>query len=346
MTRISVVVPVYNAPDEYVATCVEALVQQECRGLSYEVILVDDGSSDRALAPQLRRLGLAHHESLVCIETTHAGPAVARNVGIEAAQGELVAFTDVDCVPRRDWLARCAQAFLDPDIDAAGGLTVSYSVDSAVERYSDHFGSLRLPLVRDDVRLLIACNSCWRTSTLRSLGGFHQAYRGYARAGFVFKGFEDFELSVRAARQGCRVVSVEDAIVAHRHRRHVYGRMQQFASYGAGYAAFLQICPEAPRGLTRYEISDPVPMWGALRSVVRETALLPIRPFRREYDGLAAVSRVAYPMFDYLQRLAFHAAYCRASRRLMARADQPATRGTGSPFTMPAHGETPTRLAE
>jgi glycosyltransferase involved in cell wall biosynthesis len=321
VTRVSVIVPVYNAPDDYVTTCVEALLRQDFPRESYEVVLVDDGSRKRPLKAQLKRLGLAHHRSLTFIETTHAGPAVARSIGLHAAQGELIAFTDIDCVPRTNWLARYADAFSDRPIDAAGGLTLSYAVDTWVEKYCDYFGSLRVPLVRGDVRLLIACNACWRASTLHSLGGFHHNYLAAANAGLTFKGFEDFELSVRAARQGCRIELVGDAIVAHRHRRGVYGRFKQFSSYGSGYAAFQRLCPDGPNGLTRYGIGTTAPFLDAARSMVRCVAELPARPFAREYDGLPPARRVAYPLLDELQRVAFYIGFCRAERRLRAIGD-------------------------
>ena len=111
VTDVSVIVPVYNAPDEYVATCVEGLLRQECRRFSYEIILVDDGSRDEPLAQQLWRLGLADRRAVTCVTTTHGGPAVARSIGIEAARGNLIALTDIDCVPRADWLARYVEAF-------------------------------------------------------------------------------------------------------------------------------------------------------------------------------------------------------------------------------------------
>jgi glycosyltransferase involved in cell wall biosynthesis len=105
VTEISVIIPARNAA-EGIGRTVEAAVAQSLEA-EHEVIVVDDGSSD-GTAEIAERAGarvLRNHEPL--------GPADARNAGVAAARGRLLAFTDSDCVPQQGWLAAGAAALED-----------------------------------------------------------------------------------------------------------------------------------------------------------------------------------------------------------------------------------------
>lgn len=88
---VSTVVPVYNG-ERYLATALDSIFQQDYRPL--EVIVVDDGSTDRSAEIAQSYQGLSY------IYQSNAGVAVARNTGIAAARGEFIAFLDQD-----DWWA-------------------------------------------------------------------------------------------------------------------------------------------------------------------------------------------------------------------------------------------------
>jgi len=114
--KFSVVIPTYNRKD-ILRHCIEAATKQDYP--DYEVIVADDGSTDgteemvRREFPQVRYIR----------QEVNRGPAAARNRGIQAATGDFVAFTDDDCVPPPDWLARLAQGFIDyPQAAAVGGI--------------------------------------------------------------------------------------------------------------------------------------------------------------------------------------------------------------------------------
>jgi len=101
--RISCIVPVHNGErflDEALATIFAQTLAP------YEVIVVDDGSTDATAAVAAR-----HGEAIRYLHQSNAGPAAARNLGIAAAQGELVAFLDADDLWHRDKLARQSARF-------------------------------------------------------------------------------------------------------------------------------------------------------------------------------------------------------------------------------------------
>src|SRR5919204_417942 len=105
--RASVVVPTFRRP-ESLSRCLAALCAQAFDPTAYEVIVADDAASDEARrvvtcwAERAAARGLA----LRYVPVTGAhGPAAARNAGWRAARGQIIAFTDDDCLPAPDWLA-------------------------------------------------------------------------------------------------------------------------------------------------------------------------------------------------------------------------------------------------
>jgi glycosyltransferase involved in cell wall biosynthesis len=109
-TYVSVIVPARDA-EPTLDRLIEALREQDC-DVSFEVVVVDDGSRDatRVLAgrhaPFVRLVPLPESR----------GPGAARNAGVAVAKGEVLAFTDADCVPTRRWLARGLAALSGTDM--------------------------------------------------------------------------------------------------------------------------------------------------------------------------------------------------------------------------------------
>lgn len=108
---ISVVIPAYNE-EQYLPTCLHALERQTFPASQFEVIVVDNASTD-ATAAVARHLG-ARVTTEPC-----KGVSRARQAGFEAARGPIIASTDADTQVPPDWLARIAAHFQDP---ALGGV--------------------------------------------------------------------------------------------------------------------------------------------------------------------------------------------------------------------------------
>ena len=94
--NISIIVPVYNTSN-YVERCMTALLEQDYPRDHYEIIAVDNGSSDDS------RQRLSRYPVLV-IDEPRRGSYAARNAGVRASSGRLLAFTDSDCAPCKGWL--------------------------------------------------------------------------------------------------------------------------------------------------------------------------------------------------------------------------------------------------
>ena len=122
--RISVVVCSYNG-ESTIGRCLEELGRLDYP--DYEVIVVDDGSTDRTAA-------IAAEFDVRLIRTENRGLSAARNTGIEAATGEIVAFTDDDAWPDRDWLRYLAHAFSSTDHAGIGGPNLAPATTPASSR--------------------------------------------------------------------------------------------------------------------------------------------------------------------------------------------------------------------
>src|SRR5579862_2632146 len=103
----SVVVPFYNA-ERTIEKCIHALMAQSYPADRYEILMVDNNSTDTS-ANIVRSYPAVHY-----LKEGKQGSYAARNNGIAAAKGTVVAFTDPDCVPREDWLEQIMRAMQVP----------------------------------------------------------------------------------------------------------------------------------------------------------------------------------------------------------------------------------------
>ncbi len=119
---ISVIVPFYNE-EGYLERCAQALLAQDYPKERYEVIMVDNNSSDGS-AEIVRR-----YPGIKLLSEGLQGDFAARNRGLAAAKGNLLAFTDSNCAPEKDWLRGIAAAMLDPSLGIVLG-RVQFACDS------------------------------------------------------------------------------------------------------------------------------------------------------------------------------------------------------------------------
>src|SRR5689334_17038360 len=98
MPPVSIVIPVRNE-SRRIGRCLDALRDQSFPASQYEIIVVDDGSDDDSAA-------VAAGRGAHVIRQGKKGAAAARNRGIQEAQGDVILFTDADCVADREWVER------------------------------------------------------------------------------------------------------------------------------------------------------------------------------------------------------------------------------------------------
>lgn len=163
-------------------------------------------------------------EVLVIEDSEGAGPSTARNRGLAAARGEVVAFTDDDCEPAPEWLRTLAEAWLAAPERGYGGtvqnaLEHDVAADVAQRVINAGYAHLNRP---GDARFLSSNNLLLPTEALREVGGFEESLRTA----------EDRDLCDRWRLSGRRLDHVPAAIVRHRH----LGGVREFWRQHVGYA--------------------------------------------------------------------------------------------------------------
>jgi glycosyltransferase involved in cell wall biosynthesis len=227
-TQVSVVIPVYNGARTIPRT-IKCLLNQTYR--PYEIIIVDDGSTDGTA--QALEIYAGH---VIYIFQPNRGPAAARNTGIKAARGNLIAFTDSDCLPDEGWLLNLVAEFDSPLVAGVGGLVKSAD-DSCIGQYIDEAGFLN-PQSKNtnEVPYLITANACFRRAALLEAGLFDERFRK--------PGGEEPELCLRLSKLGYYFRTAQKALVFHHHRQTVVRLLKTMANYGEGAFIFGQLAPE------------------------------------------------------------------------------------------------------
>ncbi len=201
----SVIIPTYNRRRALEQT-VQCVFHQHYPRQCYELIVVDDGSTDGTV-DYLRQL--AREDKLRFISQRNAGPAAARNNGARIARGKILAFTDDDCQPEPGWLAALAASYNCVHIQNC------VAVGGPVRNLLNDHWLYQLAAVQEQHRsndvespeFLDTANASYLRTVFFELGGFRQF--------LTFPGGEDTDLSLRCVMAGYTLHSTPCAIVWH-----------------------------------------------------------------------------------------------------------------------------------
>ncbi len=114
LIRISVIIPVFNA-GRYLEQVIESLELQDYDRDRFEIIMVDNNSTDDSTTI------IGRHPAIKLLQEPTQGSYAARNLGINSSVGEIIAFTDSDCIPNKDWLSKIEIAMRNPSTGIALG---------------------------------------------------------------------------------------------------------------------------------------------------------------------------------------------------------------------------------
>lgn len=185
--KFSIIIPAYNEAT-LLPLCLESIEEQDFKG-GYEVIVVDNGSTDRTA-----KIAKAY-DARVISETERQGPVFARIAGFKVAKGEILVSTDADCIVPPDWLSRIAK-----DLRSAkfAGLIAGFEYTNA-NNLSKKFARWLLPLALFLDRLtgghFSGANFAVRREAYMDVGGFSP----------TFTTFEDVDLSNRLRATGYKL---------------------------------------------------------------------------------------------------------------------------------------------
>lgn len=257
---VSVVIPTRNRPASALET-LRSVLRSRYPSDRFEVIVVDNGSGEdeRVSLPEAESSGAGRVRLL---QEEAPGGSNARNAGLHAAEGEIVAFTDDDVLVDRDWLASLVRAFdRDERVGGAAGLTVARELETPAQVWYEGFASAErgfeqrvldrrdpppdrplFPFTIGD--LGSGENFAFRRELLVELGGFDPAL-GTATATL---GGEDVEAMFRVLLADRQVIYEPEAIVRHAHPREFEQFERRVWGYGVGLTACLgKVLSEHPR---------------------------------------------------------------------------------------------------
>jgi GT2 family glycosyltransferase len=234
--RISVVVCTFNG-SATLAECLDGLTRLDYP--DYEVIVVDDGSTDASAE-------IAADRGVQVIRTENRGLSAARNSGLLAATGEIVAYIDDDAWPDPAWLKYLALGLRDGDHVGVGGPNLPVPDDGPVaEAVANAPGGPVHVLLTDTVAEHIpGCNMAFRREWLLAIGGFDAQFRV---AG------DDVDVCWRLQERGWTLGFHPAAMVWHHRRASLRGFWRQQRGYGRAEALLERKWPEkynAPGHLT------------------------------------------------------------------------------------------------
>ena len=220
---VSVIVCAYDA-ERTLRECLDSL--KRIRYPDFEVIVVDDGSSDgtRAIAEAFPEFRLISHEN--------RGLSAARNDGIRAARGQVVAFTDADCAVDPDWLTFLVHRLLSGDFAGVGGPNLPPPEDAWVAQVVALApgGPTHVLLSDWEAEHVPGCNMAFWRRHLEEAGLFDPVFR---TAG------DDVDICWRLQDAGHVIAFAASALVWHRRRHTVRACLAQQAGYGRAEALLL-----------------------------------------------------------------------------------------------------------
>ncbi|WP_246066450.1 glycosyltransferase [Halorubrum cibi] len=281
---VSVVVPVYNDPTGIEAT-LESLRRQSSPADRYEVIVVDNGSTD-GTREVVREYLEAFDGLRLLVEDEVQGSYAARNEGISAATGTVIAFVDADMIVDPGWIDDVARRMARTDAEylACDVRLFTPGDEGAVARYN-RLNDLHVERFLDELSFAPTCCLVVRRTLLEELGAFDSRLRSGG----------DLEFGNRVAASGRRLLYAPDVVMYHPTRTEI--------------GALLRKARRVGRGKTQLRRYYPDRYGSPLRSALNPAAFLPPRPSFarrsiRDWESLSLRRKCVFLALSYLTSLA------------------------------------------
>ena len=200
--------------------CCEALLTIDYP--AYEVIVVDDGSTDGTG-------DIAEQFGFRVIRSINQGLSAARNLGLKAATGDIVAYIDDDAYPDPHWLTYLASTFATGDYVGVGGPNIVPAEDGLIAQgvANSPGGPIHVLLTDREAEHIPGCNMAFRRNALLAVGGFDPQFR---TAG------DDVDICWRLQDKGWRLGFSPSAVVWHHRRSSITAYWVQQRGYGRAEA--------------------------------------------------------------------------------------------------------------
>jgi glycosyltransferase involved in cell wall biosynthesis len=268
---ISVVVPTRDRADRLQRTLASLRDMATPAALQWEIVVVDNGSRDGtrdvvATFARTARIPVRH------VVESRRGLSWARNAGVRAAQGDVIAFTDDDCLVDGQWLGRIDAEFrADPSLSVVGGRVELHDARDRLVAVRRHRERVDVQRFQDIVAFMIGCNLACRRRLFAEIGYFDVRFG----AGATIPSAEDWDFLYRSHKAGARIVFAPDVLVFHDHGRRTDAEIEPVRrGYAIGrWAFYCKYLGQFDRTIARVAAHD---LWRLLDDLVhhREVATL------------------------------------------------------------------------
>jgi glycosyltransferase involved in cell wall biosynthesis len=276
---ISVIIPVLNC-QRTIGRCLEAILAQDYPHEHYEIILVDNGSTDQSISI------MKEYPVKILNEHRAHNSYMARNTGIRNASGEIIVFLDADCVPGKRWLENLMTPFVDEEIGCVAGEVLNSPSTNLIQgfySYVDFLGQEHK--VSNGIRALGAGNIAFRREIFDQIGLYDENFR--------WGGDNDFGLRLQK-ETSYRIFFSREAIVEHFHRYSLKGYFKQAFTYGLGKGRFRIKHSNPPFKKYKSLWTNIVVLMRYILGII----LLPYRSIKVWQSGRTALESIAYPLLD------------------------------------------------
>jgi glycosyltransferase involved in cell wall biosynthesis len=203
--NISIVIPMYNSEKTIINT-LEALQTQKNK--NYEIIVVDDGSTDSSFE-SVESFKKKNDLPIKLINQENAGPAKARNYGVEHSKGDIIIFLDSDCIPPDNWVEEMVKPLKGKIVGCNCGYMVK-NEESLIARYVDYeIAKRHEKLVGKSIDTTGTYSASFLKSAFIEAGGFDTNYKTASG--------EDFDFAFNIKKLGYDIFFTDKTFVYHYH---------------------------------------------------------------------------------------------------------------------------------
>ncbi len=286
---VSVVIPALNE-ERTIRECLASVVELDYPPERREILVVDNGSTDRTAE-------IINSFTVRYLQENQRGVASARNTGIRAGRGGIVAFTDADCIVSKGWLREMVQAFDEEGVGGVAGEIVAYPPQTPAEWYAARVRHLSPEkyLARPLLPFAAFANLAFRREVIDRIGLLDEAIPWGESTDYCTRFFKQTAMELKYAPK---------AVVFHHHRSTTWGFVKQQWKYGRGHAQlYIKYRQEIPWGwrqslLAYREMGSAA--WALVKSAVRY-------PFQGGQEDLY------FCYFEFLKKLAERGGFIRES---------------------------------
>ncbi len=217
--KYSIIIPIYNSLTT-IERCLDSLLLLDYPKEQYEVVLVDNGSTDGTLEVMQKYPFRIVHE-------TKKNSFSARNCGIRNSSGQIVVLTDSDCVVDPGWLKGFDKSFENETIMACGGRIESYPPANIIEEFPKytrtHDNKINIQHAPIFLPWIDTANAAYRRRVFDTIGLFDDIH---------FDVTGDVDMGWRTSLHGYKIDYSDDAFVQHINRGSLKALIKQYEQYG------------------------------------------------------------------------------------------------------------------